>query len=96
MCRLCWWESLLLPNVFRVLHCKLRDPVHRGSLTRPAIDADHFAFDPVEIEGVPYGNPRFDWYPYTHPFNHIGHPALALPAGWTAANMPVGLQIVAP
>lgn len=66
------------------------------SLTRPAIAADHFAWDPVEINGTMYQSPRYDWYPYTHPFNHTGHPALALPAGWTKENMPVGLQIVAP
>ncbi len=66
------------------------------SLTRPAIAADHFAWDSVEINGETYQSPRYDWYPYTHPFNHTGHPALALPAGWTETNMPVGLQIVAP
>ena len=66
------------------------------TLTRPAIAADHFAWDPVEINGALYDSPRRDWYPYTHPFNHTGHPALALPAGWTRSNMPVGLQIVAP
>ena len=66
------------------------------SLTRPAIAADHFAFDPVVVNGEPLQTPRHDWYPYTHPFNHTGHPALALPAGWSAGGMPVGLQIIGP
>ncbi len=66
------------------------------TLTRPAIAADHFAWDPVEIEGKLHNSPRYDWYPYTHPFNHTGHPALAVPAGCTAGGMPVGLQFVGP
>ncbi|MGI5351632.1 amidase family protein [Streptomyces sp. CA-250714] len=32
----------------------------------------------------------------TWAFNITGHPAISLPAGWTAAGEPVGLQLVAP
>jgi aspartyl-tRNA(Asn)/glutamyl-tRNA(Gln) amidotransferase subunit A len=34
--------------------------------------------------------------PFTRPFNHTGQPAASVPCGRTPANLPVGLQIVAP
>ena len=34
--------------------------------------------------------------PYTLPFNLTGQPAASMPAGLTAAGLPVGLQIVGP
>jgi aspartyl-tRNA(Asn)/glutamyl-tRNA(Gln) amidotransferase subunit A len=37
---------------------------------------------------------RFDWTPFTYPFNLTGQPALTVPAGWSATGLPVGLQIV--
>ncbi len=46
------------------------------------------------MDGVLAGGLREGWYPYTHPFNLTGHPAVTVPAGWTKAGLPVGLQLV--
>ena len=36
------------------------------------------------------------WTPYTYPFNMTQQPAASVPCGFTAAGLPVGLQIVGP
>ena len=35
-----------------------------------------------------------DWSPFTYPFNFTQQPAASVPCGFTAAGLPVGLQIV--
>ena len=72
------------------------DLVVMPTLSRPAIGVDHDPFEPIEIDGEAVGGPREAWYPYTHPFNLSGHPAITVPGGWTADGMPIGLQIVGP
>ena len=37
---------------------------------------------------------ELQWTQFTYPFNLTGQPATSVPCGWTAANLPVGLQIV--
>ncbi len=37
---------------------------------------------------------RQTWYPYTHPFNLTGNPAITLPAGFARDGLPVAIQIV--
>jgi aspartyl-tRNA(Asn)/glutamyl-tRNA(Gln) amidotransferase subunit A len=36
------------------------------------------------------------WTPFTYPFNMTQQPAASVPAGFTAAGLPVGLQVVGP
>ena len=48
------------------------------------------------IEGKEAGIVRQTWYPYTHPFNLTGHPAITLPSGFHSDGLPTGLQIIGP
>jgi aspartyl-tRNA(Asn)/glutamyl-tRNA(Gln) amidotransferase subunit A len=88
----------LRTTVFRQVQgwFEVDDLVIMPTLSRPALPAEHDPFEPIEIEGRPVGEIRDAWYPYTHPFNLTGHPAITIPAGWTEAGLPVGLQIVGP
>ena len=66
-------------------------------LLTPTMPTEAFAAEgppPSEIEGRPI--PLLGAVAFTYPFNFSGHPAASVPAGWTSANLPAGLQIVAP
>jgi len=72
------------------------DMIATPTLARTALAIDHDFFAPIEIDGEPADTVRKAWYPYTHPFNLSGNPAVTLPCGWAGDSLSVGLQLVGP
>lgn len=66
------------------------------TLSRTALEIEKDLYDPVLIEGREAGIVRQAWYPYTHPFNLTGHPAITLPSGFHSDGLPTAIQIIGP
>ena len=64
------------------------------TLTRTALPIEQRLFEPIDIEGKPVDTVRRAWFPYTHPFNISGNPAVTLPAGLHSDGLPVAIQLV--
>jgi aspartyl-tRNA(Asn)/glutamyl-tRNA(Gln) amidotransferase subunit A len=55
------------------------------------------AFEVGRLNPAHWPQHAWDWFPwasFSYPFNFTGQPAATVPAGFTAAGLPVGLQIV--
>jgi aspartyl-tRNA(Asn)/glutamyl-tRNA(Gln) amidotransferase subunit A len=64
-------------------------------LLTPSLSVAAFPVGRLNPEGWPQH--VWDWLPwasFSYPFNFTGQPAASVPAGFTAAGLPVGLQIV--
>jgi aspartyl-tRNA(Asn)/glutamyl-tRNA(Gln) amidotransferase subunit A len=71
------------------------DIIVMPTITRTALPLQEGLFEPIEIEGRKVDTVRKAWFPYTHPFNLSGNPAVTLPAGFHADGLPVAIQLVA-
>ena len=70
------------------------DVIAMPSLSRTALGIDEALFEPIVIENQKVDTVRRAWYPYTHPFNLTGNPAVVLPAGQHSDGLPVSIQLV--
>lgn len=70
------------------------DVIVMPTLSRTALPIGERLFEEIDIEGKPAGSIRRAWYPYTHPFNLTGNPAITLPAGFHSDGLPVAIQLV--
>jgi aspartyl-tRNA(Asn)/glutamyl-tRNA(Gln) amidotransferase subunit A len=65
-------------------------------LLTPAVAVTALPAGSVVPPGWPLGDNWFTWTPFSYPFNLTQQPAASIPCGFTAADLPVGLQIVGP
>jgi len=70
------------------------DVIAMPTLARTAIPIEERLFEPIEIEGRKADSVRKAWYPYTHPFNLTGHPAITLPCGFHSDGLPMAIQLI--
>ncbi len=70
------------------------DVIAMPALSRTALGIDEALFEPVLIGNQAAGGVRRAWYPYTHPFNLTGNPAIVIPVGLHSDGLPVSLQLV--
>ncbi len=62
--------------------------------TVPSVPANARGDSALAINGKPVGELRAALAPYLNVFNLTGHPAISVPAGFTGAGVPVGIQLV--
>jgi aspartyl-tRNA(Asn)/glutamyl-tRNA(Gln) amidotransferase subunit A len=72
------------------------DFVATPTFSTPALSIAHRVDQPLVIDGRDAGDLRVAWAPYLNVFNLTGHPAASIPAGFSTAGLPIGLQLVAP
>ncbi len=70
------------------------DVIVMPTLSRTALGIDEKLSEPILIGNTAAGSVRRAWYPYTHPFNLTGNPAIVLPTGLHSDGLPVSVQIV--
>ena len=70
------------------------DIIAMPTLTRTALPLKEGLFEPIEIAGRGVDSVRKAWFPYTHPFNLSGNPAVSLPCGFHPDGLPMAIQLV--